>query len=90
MSKSIRVIVFKEGDVWIGQGLEHDICVQASTMSDVYGLFDVAVRLESKEEGGLDRIEPAPSHFESLWKNKSAGLTPSSQSNPLLNYGIAA
>lgn len=90
MSSKIRVILMKEDNAWIAQGLERDICVQAETLEDLYGRFDVAVRLEDKEPGGLDRIDPAPSYFFGLWDRKSSNVTPSNESYPMLDYGLAA
>lgn len=63
MSEKIRVIFFKEGDAWLAQGLEHDICVQASSLDELYGRFEVAVRLESDKDGKLTHVGKAPDHF---------------------------
>jgi hypothetical protein len=71
----IRVIVFQEGEAWIAQGLERDICVQASSLDDVYGRFEVAVRLEC-EDGSLDHIDAAPLHFQELWDKQSGKYQP--------------
>ncbi|HHY49948.1 MAG TPA: hypothetical protein GYA10_09395 [Alphaproteobacteria bacterium] len=90
MADKIRVILFKEGDAWLAQGLEHDICVQAPTMKELYGRFEVAVHLESEEPGGLDRIGPAPQHFHKLWNDKAASLAPEWESDPFYEYAIAA
>lgn len=73
--EKIRVIVFQEGDAWLAQGLEHDICVQASTLDDVYGRFEVAVRLEC-DEGSLAHIEAAPVHFFELWDKRAGEYKP--------------
>src|SRR5207244_11393778 len=35
MVLTIRVLVFREGDWWIAQCLEHDICIQARTVEDI-------------------------------------------------------
>lgn len=74
MSDRIRVIFFKEGDAWIAQGLEHDICVQASSLDDLYGRFEVAVRIES-EAGSLGHIGKAPTYFHELWERRSGSVS---------------
>jgi hypothetical protein len=91
MTDKIRVILFKEGDSWVAQGLEHDICVQASTVKDLYGRFDVAVRLETAEPGGLERIGEAPKHFFDLWNTKAGSVAPDwdTDDSPI-EYGLAA
>lgn len=88
--KKIRVIIFYDENQWVAQGLERDICVQANRIDDLYGRFEVAVRLECEEEGGLDRIEPAPEYFQNLWENKSGGFTPSNNGGEMYDFGIAA
>jgi hypothetical protein len=93
MSKdeTIRVIMFQEGEkCWVAQGLERDICVQAETLKDLYGRFEVAVRLEGDEPGGLDRIGKAPDYFFELWDGKAGGYTPDTDGNPSFQFGIAA
>jgi hypothetical protein len=72
MSDKIRVILFQEADQWLAQGIEHDICAQGPTKEEAFERFRVTMALESKEPGGLDRIEPAPKHFADMWQNDSA------------------
>ncbi len=86
--KKLRAIVLKDGEFWVAQGLEHDICVQANSLDDLYGRFEIAVCLEAKEEGGLDRIDEAPRHFFDLWDNKSSSIVPSKNTDT--EYGLAA
>lgn len=76
MTKKIRVIFFQEGESWLAQGLEHDICVQAPTVEDLFGRFEVAVRLEKDSNGRLDHIDKAPSHFFEAWEKRSADVNP--------------
>jgi len=90
MTDKIRVILFKDGDAWLAQGLEHDICVQAPTIKELYGRFEVAVHLESEEPGGLDRIAAAPRHFFDLWESKAGSVEPDWESDDFYEYGIAA
>ncbi|MFD0916886.1 hypothetical protein ACFQ14_10755 [Pseudahrensia aquimaris] len=89
-ANKIRVIIFEESTQWVAQGLEHDICVQAENLDDLYGRFEVAVRLESEEQGGLDRIPSAPKHFHNLWDKKSGGFLPSNNGGGKYDFGMAA
>lgn len=89
MSDKIRVILFQEGDCWVAQGLEHDICVQAASLEELYGRFDVAVRLE-EAEGGVERIGQAPKYFFDLWEKKAGEFKPSHDGNPVFDFGMAA
>ena len=69
MSGKIRVILFPEADMWLAQGIEHDICAQGPTKEEAITRFKMTVMLESREEGGLDAIGPAPKRFADLWQN---------------------
>jgi len=90
MTDSLRVIFYQDGDKWLAQGIEHDICVQADTLDDLYGRFEVAVRLECSENDSWDRLDPAPDHFEQMWSRKSGEFKPSNLTNPRYEVGVAA
>lgn len=90
MSDRIRVILFKDGHAWVAQGIERDICVQADSLDDLYGRFEVAMRLESEESGGLDRIPEAPKYYFDLWEKKSGTFTPSPDGSEMYEFGLAA
>ncbi len=89
-AKKMRVIVYKDGDAWIAQGLEHDICVQAATLDDLYGRFEVAMRLEDDESGGLQRVPEAPRHYFDLWERRSGNFLPKNLTNSSYEVGMAA
>ena len=90
MSNAIRVIFFREGDAWLAQGLEHDICVQAPALDDLYGRFEVAVRLESGGDGKLDHIGKAPQHFFDMWNKQSGAFHPRNAKNVNFEFAMAA
>jgi hypothetical protein len=92
MTDTIKVLIFKEGDLWVAQGIERDICVQAYTLEDVQINFEVAVRLESECEGGIMRIPAAPEYFQEQWSRRAGTFTPvnSSHSREDVEYGVAA
>lgn len=71
--KVIRVVIFKEGDLFIAQGLEVDICAQGSSPEDAGRKFGIALNAEAQEarDKGLSLFEmigPAPAVFEALYK----------------------
>ncbi|EKF20109.1 hypothetical protein [Nitratireductor pacificus] len=89
MSEKLRVICYQDHGVWLAQALEHDICVQADSLDDLYGRLEVAVRLES-ESGGLDNIAPAPAHFQRMWDKKAGSYTPMSANSDHYEMALAA
>lgn len=90
MSDKIRVIFYQEHGLWLAQGLEKDICVQADKLDDLYGRFEVAARLECAETENLDHIGKAPKHFWDMWERKSGGFKPSKATNDQFEVGLAA
>jgi hypothetical protein len=67
--KSLRVVVFREEDVYVAQCLEHDICVQADSLPKLQKRFEATLRLEGDD---LDSIDPAPLRFHDLWVSAEA------------------
>jgi hypothetical protein len=86
MSEKLRVIVFKDGDLWLAQGIEHDICVQATTLPALKDRFDLAVQAQPD----LSKIPAAPAQFQAMWDNRGGDLTPVSDKEDPFSYGIAA
>jgi hypothetical protein len=73
----LRVVIFQEGDAWIAQGLEHDICAQGSDLSVLRERFVATLEAEldhAREQGKqtLEHIGPAPDHFFQMWKERSS------------------
>ncbi|GBF56452.1 hypothetical protein PbB2_00108 [Candidatus Phycosocius bacilliformis] len=67
--KSLRVVVFREEEVFVAQCLEHDICVQADSLPKLQERFEATLILEGK---GLEAIDPAPARFHEIWTNAVA------------------
>lgn len=67
---SLRVIVFKEGDVWIAQGLEIDVSAQGPDLKAVKERFLVTLRSEF-EHGDPGDIGPGPDEFFRMWATRS-------------------
>jgi hypothetical protein len=73
----IRVIVFQDGDSWVAQCLEHDICAQAADLEELRSRIDATIEAEaeySKRKGTkpFDGIDPAPKHYHDMWERRSA------------------
>lgn len=78
----IRAVAFKEGDVYVAQGLDYDICVQAKALSDLpkklaYSVAaNVAISLELGKQP-LEGIRKAPQQFWDMFNAAKITLTPS-------------
>ena len=64
---TIRVVAFKEGDIWVAQCLERDISAQASDLDTLRSRIEVAIEAEKP----LENLPAAPAYFFSLWDKKS-------------------
>lgn len=67
----LRVIVFKEGNLWIAQGLELDICAQGPDLTTVKSRFLATLRIECETGNPVESIGPSPERFQSLWDKRS-------------------
>ena len=65
--KTVQTVAYQDGDWWIVQGLEHDICAQGKTLDIARYRFQVAKVNEADDDGSLKRIPPAPEKF---WQMK--------------------
>ncbi len=75
MSQTIRVIAFKDGDQWVAQCLEHDICAIADDLETLQYRVEVAIEAERAlclEKGlDLDSLPAAPKYFFDKWSRRS-------------------
>lgn len=74
MSDELRILIIKEGDMLVGQCLEHDICAQASSLGELQRrmdvLFDAEARLGRNTTGqDFGHIGPAPQEFHDMWES---------------------
>ena len=69
---NIRILVFKDGDIYVAQCLEVDIAACADSVNrlreNIVGTID-AYRQETIERHGVafQGIEPAPQEFHDMW-----------------------
>ncbi|KAF0177620.1 MAG: hypothetical protein IV086_10475 [Hyphomonadaceae bacterium] len=77
----LSAIAFKEGDAWIIQGIEHDICAHAWDPADVPEAFVRAVVesmciAEHLGKQGLESIKPAPERFREMFRLARTKVVP--------------
>lgn len=63
-NRILRIVVFKEEDMFVAQCLEHDISVQAPDMATLQKRFEETLLLEGDD---LDSLPPAPDPFQKMW-----------------------
>jgi hypothetical protein len=73
---TLRVVMFKDGDLWVAQCLEHDIGAQATTFDELKTNFNAVLRAELKESAEhhqppLADIPPAPERFHTMWHHRA-------------------
>lgn len=76
---SVRVIVFKDGEHWVAQCIEHDIGAQADDLDTLYDRLEVVFKAEMREARERNRavfegIEPAPKRFHQMWERRARSL----------------
>jgi len=69
----LRVVVFQDGDAWIAQCLDYDICAQGPNLDAVRKRFNVVMAAEidesSRRNGApLSGIGPAPQWLQDKWQ----------------------
>lgn len=69
--KEIRVITYKDGDLWVAQCLEYDIAAHAADLETLHARLLVALdaeREESVRRNGVPfaGIDPAPARFHEM------------------------
>ena len=80
-TQALRVVVYREGDCWVAQGLELDIGTQAKSLDDLLTQFELTVKAELKLS--LDQhgepfagIDPAPQYYHEMWEGRPGGYKP--------------
>ena len=68
----LRIVVYKEDEVFVAQCLEYDICTQAADRSTLRDRMDCLIDLEVQEmqEKGQE-LDPAPERFHNMWDQGS-------------------
>jgi hypothetical protein len=92
--KTIRAIVFKEGEMYIGQCLEYDIAAQAVDLDTLVDRLELTIEAEFAycTEAGVtpkDCISPAPNYYHALWDRASLTLAKIGVRTPALTLAMA-
>lgn len=77
--KTVRVIVFREGDQYVAQCLEYDIATQARSLEGLIDRLELTLDAEFAHchETGQEPhevIAPAPNYYHDLWESRYASL----------------
>jgi hypothetical protein len=67
----LRILIYRDDELFVGQCLEHDICVQSRDLDDIRRLMGHQVEFH-EGQGGLSKVPPAPPEFEKAW-NETKG-----------------
>ncbi len=91
----MRVVIFKEDDLWIAQALEHDICAHADNEEAVREQLHLMLQLErsySADNGKrpFEGIEPAPDEFQQLWSQCSELEMQPSSNGDCIQFALCA
>lgn len=78
-TESLRILVFQEDGIWVGQCVEYDIGAQGRSISEMATRLIAAI--EAEEQLGRERhgkafsgIPAAPAHVANLWDNAEGNL----------------
>ncbi len=75
MNAPLRIVLFREAQQWLAQGLELDVGVQAENLKDLALRLAIALDAES-DAGRLDALPPAPKYFQDLWPLRAGPYAP--------------
>ena len=76
-TENLRVVVFAEGEAWIAQALELDVCAQGANPDEARERFldtldcELSMALDAGEDP-TESIGAAPKQFFSMWDQRSA------------------
>lgn len=73
---ALRVIVYRDGDMFVAQGLEHDVAAQGMDPTAALDRLDATIEAElaMRGEEGLSKIGPAPVYHQQLWDKRSLSI----------------
>ena len=78
---TINAVAFPEGEIWVVQGIEYDICTRAKDPASVPAAFMRAVAenaciCEQLGRKPLEGIKPAPDRFKTMFDMARAKVSP--------------
>lgn len=68
MQDGLKIVVYREDDMFIAQCLDYDICTQAKDRETLHKRMDCLIHLEMEHmrESGQE-LDPAPERFHNMW-----------------------
>ena len=75
-SIELRVVVFKDGDHWIAQGLEYDIVAQSKKLGNLPDLFNRTLlnHIFARSENGQEPFKAVPRAPDEYWEKFNDGI----------------
>ena len=76
---AINAVIYQDGDDWIAQGIEHDICAQGRSIQEARRAFEesvVGMALFGVASGKrpLSDIPPAPEEFHAMFEKAEVSI----------------
>lgn len=89
----MRAVLFRDGDMWVAQCLEHDIGSQGNSLEEVITRLHVAINAERMESLERNKVEfagipAAPDRYHKLW-HKQAGRFVPGRDSEMSNVDLA-
>lgn len=75
----LRIVAFQEGDSWIAQCVDYDLCVQGADLAQVKRRMEALIILEAeytKANSGeaFAGLDPAPDYFAAMYEGAEESL----------------
>lgn len=67
LTNKLHVLIQSQSGIWVGQCVEHDICVQADSLTELRKIFKQTVQAEMRV-GPLSAISPPPKKFQDIFQ----------------------
>lgn len=71
----LSILIYKEDDLFVGQCLEHDLCVQSKNLDEIRRLMAHQVEFYMNH-GGLEAVPAAPKGFFDDWDDTTGDPQP--------------
>jgi hypothetical protein len=89
----LRVVVFREGNVWVAQGVDYDIAAHGKDMGALMRTFErmlvenMAITTHLGRQP-LEGVKPAPERFRLMYESAEAKVAPTRE-RPLSSAGLS-
>lgn len=79
--RQMRAVIFRDGEVWAAQCIDHDIAVQGPTIAELHHRLALTVELERQHtlrERGTEfaGIGPAPAYYVEMYEKAAGDFRP--------------